>query len=64
MKTTNSQSVAAEALAKWMRIHPAIEAPTGDPECYFLARTAFQVLDAAGFRVARKPQPRYPKALY
>ncbi len=58
----NSQSVATDALAKWMKAR--FGAPQGDPECYFLARAAFAVLDEAGFRVARKPRPRYPKALY
>ncbi len=59
-----SQFNATQALAKWMRLHPAIAAPAQDPECYHLARAAFNVLDDAGFRVARKPQPRYPKASY
>lgn len=58
----NSQMVATKALATWMKAR--FGAPQNDPDCYFLARAAINVLDNAGFRVARKPQPRYPKASY
>ena len=57
-----TQLVAAQALATWMKAR--FGAPQDDPDCYFLARTALNVLDDAGFRVARKPRPRYPKSLY
>ena len=62
MNTNTSQSVAIAALAKWMKAR--FGAPQNDPDCYHVARAAFRVLEEAGFRVARKPRPRYPKALY
>lgn len=59
---SSSQYAATKALAAWMKAR--FGAPSNDPDCYHLARAALNVLDDAGFRVARKPQPRYPKALY